>query len=90
MGIDYFGCLNSLLCFYFSTNPRKKINDIRTLTAQPLALLQYEPVRFQLDHPSPSKRTYFMADPTLHRTLRAHGMRGKNRVISINMVLDYC
>ena len=46
MGMDYFGCLISLLHFYFSTNPRLKINGVRTLTAQPPALPQYELVRF--------------------------------------------
>ena len=30
-----------------------------------------------------------MADPTLHRTLRAHGIGRKNRVIDINMVLNF-
>ena len=46
MEMDYFGCLNSLLYFYFPTNPLKKINGVRTLTAQPPVLPQYEPGRF--------------------------------------------
>ena len=46
-------------------------------------LPQYEPTS------PPSDRTYFMDDPTLHRTFREHGMRRKNRVTDINMVLDF-
>ena len=50
---------------------------------------KYEPKPFQLVHPSPSYRTYFIDDPTIHRTLREHGVRRKNWVTDINMVLDF-
>ena len=50
---------------------------------------QYEPNAFSWSTSPPSDRTYFMDDPTIHRTLREHGMRRKNRVTDISMVLDF-
>ena len=34
------------------------------LTVEPRQFPQYEPVRFLLDRHSPSKRTYYMNDPS--------------------------
>ena len=50
---------------------------------------QYEPNAFSWSTSPPSDRTYFMDDPTIHRTLREHGMRRKNSVTDISMVLDF-
>ena len=44
---------------------------------------------FSWSTPPPPDRTYFMDDSTIHRTLREHGMRRKNRVTDISMVLDF-
>ena len=64
--IDNSGRLNSSLSSfysYFVTNLRKKIwrTYVYCWTSAPPP---YEPIRFQLDHPSPpSDRMYFMDDP---------------------------
>ena len=70
MGMNNFGSLNSSLSFfyfYFATNlkkkkKKKKMACVRLQLNLPLPL--YKPVRFWLDHPSPSWLTYFLDDPT--------------------------
>ena len=79
----------NFLDFYFATNPwnNNNNNGVLTLTAQPPPNTSQN--AFSWSTPAPSDRTYFMDDPTIHRTLREHGMRRKNRVTDISMVLDF-
>ena len=79
------------LDFYFEANPWKKNNNngVRTLlTGQPPPSNTSQNA-FSWSTPPPSDRTYFMDDPTIHSTLPEHGMRKKNRVTGISMVLDF-
>ena len=64
MGMDNFGCLNSsLFFFFFQTNLRKKIHRVCIVTAEPPPSPTDKSVRFWLDYPSPSERTYVMDHP---------------------------
>ena len=77
IGMDNFGYLNSALyLLLFCNKPAKKIYGVRTLTVEPPQFPQYEPVRFLLDCPSPSKCKYYTND-----------LRRENSLIILHVVL---